>query len=412
VLARRLAGPRWALASWLVTICWLAESRSANPAAFALLAALAALVVATGTGGRTPRALWAGVLTAVAAAFRLDFAIYTFVALAVALLIAAPGVRRRALGAYAAAAGGLTVLVYLPFAIAIGPADLYEALVGHSLKTGSYWSLPFPLSYDRQFRLGHLPHDLKDLLDFYSPALLVAGLAVAVAAFALPALRERRLPDVLPAALAVFGVGGLSYLLSRTDVFHTAPLLVVVAVLLAAVAARRGALGIVAAVVLAALALHGVANRLSALGRPPALSAVHVAVADGAKAPPAEARALERVVAEVQRRVPPGRPISVAPRRADLVRFNAPLVYVLTERENPTHEDFGLQTDARSQASIVAALVKARPGAIVRWTDPISSEREPNKRGQPSGVHTLDAWIAAHYRVSERLYHYDVLVPR
>ena len=48
-------------------------------------------------------------------------------------------------------------------------------------------------------------------------------------------------------------------------------------------------------------------------------------------------------------RVPAGQPIYVAPRRSDLVRFNDPLVYVLTERDNPTPQDFGLQTGAIAQ---------------------------------------------------------------
>jgi len=164
--------------------------------------------------------------------------------------------------------------------------------------------------------------------------------------------------------------------------------------------------------VFAVLVVHGVANRASALFRPPHLSTVHVAVADGAQAPPAEARSIERLVAIVQSRVPPGQPIYVAPRRSDLVRFNDPLIYVLTERDNPTSQDFGLQTSAAGQASLVARLQRVRPPLVVRWTDPISSKPEPNRRGRSSGVDTLDAWLAANYRLQVRLYHYDVLVPR
>jgi hypothetical protein len=49
---------------------------------------------------------------------------------------------------------------------------------------------------------------------------------------------------------------------------------------------------------------------------------------------------------------------------------------------------------------------------IVRWTDPLSSKVEPNKRGRASGVHTVDDYLASEYRLLERLHHYDVLVPR
>jgi hypothetical protein len=102
----------------------------------------------------------------------------------------------------------------------------------------------------------------------------------------------------------------------------------------------------------------------------------------------------------------------VAPARSDLVRFTDPLLYVLAERRNATDRDHGLIAQAGTQRRIVGQLARARPPAIVRWTDPIGSAREPNLRGRPSGVHLLDAWIARNYRLDARLYHYDVLVPR
>jgi hypothetical protein len=128
------------------------------------------------------------------------------------------------------------------------------------------------------------------------------------------------------------------------------------------------------------------------------------------QAPPAEARALERVVSLVDLRVPPGSPIFVAARRSDLVRLNDPLLYVLANRNNPYYEDFGLEAGSRAQRHIVSVLARARPAMVVRWTDPASSAREPNLRGRPTGVQTLDRWIGSHYRLLARLYHYDVLV--
>jgi hypothetical protein len=158
--------------------------------------------------------------------------------------------------------------------------------------------------------------------------------------------------------------------------------------------------------------LHGAWNRASALVRPPAMEAVDVPVADGVEAAPSEARAVEAMVPAVQRRVPPGDPIYVITRRSDLVRVGNPLVYVLTERDNPTRHDFGLDTGAAAQAAIVGTLERVRPRVIVRWTDPISTVREPNLRGQPSGVHTLDHYVARDYRLAERHGYYDILVPR
>ena len=106
-----------------------------------------------------------------------------------------------------------------------------------------------------------------------------------------------------------------------------------------------------------------------------------MAVADGVKEPPGSAQALDRVVPLVQRLVPPGGYIYVAPRRSDLVRLNNPTLYVLTERNNPIDRDFGLQTGPSSQREIVAVLRRVRPRVVIRWTDPTSSQPEPNRRG-------------------------------
>jgi hypothetical protein len=118
------------------------------------------------------------------------------------------------------------------------------------------------------------------------------------------------------------------------------------------------------------------------------------------------------VVADVHARVPPGEPIYVAPRRSDLVTYSNSIVYVLAERDNAARRDFGLLTSASEQATIVDELRAARPRVVVRWTDPLSSKEEPNLRGRPSGSRVLDDYLAMDYRLLERLYHYDVLVPR
>jgi hypothetical protein len=224
--------------------------------------------------------------------------------------------------------------------------------------------------------------------------------------------RTRRLRAVWP-ALGVLGACFFAYLLSRNDEFHAQPLIVLLAILLPMVLLQGPRwITVFASVLLALLVLHGAWNRASALVRPPALETVDVPVAHGAEAPPSEARALEAMVPAVQRRVPPGDPIYVVTRRSDLVRFDNPLVYVLTERDNPTRHDFGLDTGAPAQAAIVATLERVQPRVIVRWTDPISTVREPNLRGTPSDVNTLDDYIASDYRLAERHGYYDILVPR
>jgi hypothetical protein len=392
VLLRRFeVPPRLALLGWLAAVCAMAQPRSANPFPFALLFAL--LAIAT-----VRRPVVAALFIALAAAFRLDFALYGAAAITVMLLVDRDW--KKAIRFWAITAA-VSLLIYAPFLAQIGPARLCTALVGTSLHDRSYWTLSFPISYGGSISLR--PHALKDILDYYQPLLLVIGLGIA--AF----MRRAGL------ALLVLGLGALSYLLSRTDEFHTQPLFVVLAVLLPALAIRKRPRVVVvaAAVVFALMLAEGVANRLSALFRPPAMSEVHVAAADGVEAPPPEARALERVVADVDRLAPsPGDPIYVAPRRSDLVTFSNSIVYVLADRDNAANMDFGLVTSAAEQRAIVDRLRARRPRVIVRWTDPLSSKQEPNLRGRASGSHALDDYLASDYRLLERLYHYDVLVPR
>jgi hypothetical protein len=356
---------------------------------------------------------------------------------ALALGPASSGRRLRAIGVYAGAATALGLLVYLPFLIAVGPAGLYDDLVGASLRERGYWTLPFPLSYDGPLRAwppADLAEDGKDLLGFYAPLVAVAGFVLLLLLGGLRTRAERRVPRGL-AALAVLGGGCLAYLLSRSDEFHATPLIVVLAAALPpaiawawehrATAARdtagnragpgRLAAPVVVAAATAALALllvHGTANRVSALLRPPELAAIDLPVADGAKAPPAEARALARMAEIVGDRVPPGEPIYTITSRSDLVRFNQPLVYLLAGRPNPTRHDYAIQTSAADQRALVGELARARPRAIVRWTSRASTEREPNLRGRPTGVRILDRWVADRYRLLARTGDYEILVPR
>jgi hypothetical protein len=411
LVLRREVDVRWALFGWLAAACAMAQPTSANPFPPALLFGLLAVAVAAGalgSGRVEPRvaAVGAGVLCALAAFWRPDFGGYAAAGVAVALVVRWGW---RSLAPFAGATAAVAVLLYLPYAIAAGPGELLDSIVSRSLRDGSYWRLPFPIGYSGP--LGSA-QDAKDVLEFYVPLLLVIGLLVA-AGFVVASWRRRALSPVL-AGFATFGAGCLLYLLSRTDEFHATPLLVVLAVLLPLVAAGRSVrlLAGAAAAVLALLTLYGVSNRAAALVSPPEYATVHVPVADGVEAAPVDAAALPSVVRLVQSLVPAGRPIYVAPLRSDLVKINDPLLYVLTERPNVTNEDFGLLTSASAQRRIVATLVRTQPGAIVRWRDPISVEREPNRRGTPTGVRLLDGWIDSNYRLRRRVGYYDVLVPR
>lgn len=413
LLVRRQSPLPVALLAWLTVAAAMSQPTSANPFPPALLAALLALlaVVRRQPGGRSAPVV-AGLLVALAAGWRLDFGIYAGAA-ALAAVAGASTARRdrlRAGAALAATAVTATALAYLPFAVAVGPTGLYDALVGDSLRGREHWSLPFPLPWDGA---------IKDGLENAVPLLLVAGLGLAAAMCAVRLAREQRLSPLSAGAL-VLATGSLLYLLSRPDEFHTAPLIVSLALLIPATSAWAGrhpggGLRAAAAALLAILALvaaDAASHRVTALVRPPALATIDVAVADGAKAPPGEARAIEWMVDTVQRLVPPGGAIYAVTRRSDLVRFNQPLIYVLAQRRNPTDRDFGLLAQPAGQRRTIRALERARPQAIVRWTDPISVEREPNLRGEPSGSRALDRWLDRNYSLHGSRGYYEVLVPR
>ncbi len=424
LVARRHAPWPLALAGWLAAACAMAQPTSATPLAPALFAAVAAVAVASREEAGRFAPAGAGALVGLAAAWRLDFGLYAAGAVVIAALLRPEPARERARFAAVSAATATVVgaLAYLPFAIAIGPADLYTEVLGRALDDRDYWTLPFPLGFDGDLTAwppGEAAASLKDVLDFYVPLLVCAGAALAALAMLLRARREGP-PSPAIGGLSVLTVGCLLYLLSRTDEFHAAPLLVVLCAALPGVAAwglrERGRparlLGTAAAGVLALLVLSGAANRLSALFDPPTLAAIDLPAADGARAPPDEAAALRRMVAAVERVTAAGQPIYTITRRSDLVRFNQPLVYVLADRPNASRADYDLQTQPADQRRLVRELRAAAPAAIVRWTDPASTVREPNLRGRPSGSRELDRWVAAEYRLVAQAGDYQVLAPR
>ena len=168
---------------------------------------------------------------------------------------------------------------------------------------------------------------------------------------------------------------------------------------------------LVPAVALGLILLAGMANRASALLLPPELEPVRLAGVPGIRVPPGEAAALPALVAAVQRQVPEGEPVYVAPRRSNLVTLTDPLLHFLVRRPNVLRRDALLQARPEEQERIVAALERERP-LVIRWLAPVSSRPEPNERGRPSGSRALDEYLESAYESDARYGPYEILVPR
>jgi hypothetical protein len=431
-LARRHAPVGLSLAVWLAAACAMAFPSSPHPFPIALALVLGALLAVE------RRPLLAGLLIGLCAVWRLEFAAYAGLAIALAHAYAegAPRERLVRFARFAGAATGAALLLYAPVVLSAGVGRSWELLVEYPLfDFGDYQSLPFPFDYDGPLNTssigGFISDSVENLIHFYLPLALLIGLAGGLLAL-VPRLRR---VDPWPVATGVFALGMAHYLLVRVDIFHTAPLAVMVAVLgawaLAAVRDGRGsdagpAPGVGAAVRLrrpaalagAALAAFGFAWALAegvdrrVRGVEEDTVAIDLPVADGVRARPMRALAVERAARYVQAHVPAGEPIYVATLRSDLVTSGNPLFYMLAERRNPTRYDIaapGVVTSAPVQREIVRDLERARPRLVVRWIAPITAEHEPNRAGESSGVRILDQYIEGKYRQVARLGYYVML---
>jgi hypothetical protein len=401
-LARRRAGRGPALAAWLVAACAMAWPSGPHPFPVALACALGALLALES------RPALAGAPAGLCAAWRIEFAVFLVAGAAAGLA------DRRALRLLAAAA--LTALaLYAPVVAAAGLRPAWNLLVDYPLTDfRDYQALPFPLRYDGPLNTsslrGFATDSLEPLLLFHLPLVLVAGLAAGLAS-----LRDRR---PLTVATAVLAVGMLGYLLVRADAFHTAPLAVLVAILGAwALGGPRAGWRIVplavCAVALAYGAVEGLDRRRLVVRE--ATVPLALPVADGVRVPPRQAAELEAAVRAVQRLVPPGRPVYVTGRRADIVTSGHPLLNVLAGRPNPTRYDIaapGVVTSATVQREIVAALERTRTPVVVRWTAPVTAAQEPNAAGRSSGVRLLDAYLARRYAPARRVGAFVLLTRR
>jgi hypothetical protein len=381
---RRRAGTGWALGAWVAVAGAMAWPSGPGPNAPALALALGALLAAR----RAP--LGAGALAGLAIAFRPEIGVAAAVG-------AALEARRAGAARVGLAAVAVTVVALAPFAIVAG-GDMADQVLGFA-SVQDLQRLPFPLDYDGGV-------DPNKLLEFYLPAILVAGSAL-WAAWAL----ARRDGFALAALIAV----GLAYLLARTDEFHLVPLSVVLAIAVACAAGRepQAPLRAALATVLALVAIHGLERRAGQALHPPALAAIPAAAADGVRTSPADAAALRALIPYVRARAPGGAPVLVAPPRYDRVRIGDPMLNVLLDRPNPTRYDVvqpGVVTTAKVQREMARDL-RGTP-VVVRWLSALAREREPNGSGRSSGVFVLDRAIARGYRPAARFGDYLVLVRR
>ncbi|HEX3278220.1 MAG TPA: hypothetical protein VHR40_06840 [Thermoleophilaceae bacterium] len=386
-LVRRDAPEPLALGAWLTVAAAMAFPSIPHPNPTALALGFGALLLAE------RRPALAGALAGLAAVFRLD--------LGLAAIAGAALQSGRRGAARVAVAGAAVGGVLMAPVIAVDPGAFWDQTIGFALDEQRLQRLPLPGAWHGGF-------EPNKILEFYTPYLLLGA-----AALWLATAIARRLPLRLwaPAPLAAAGV---VYLLARADVYHLVPLAAVVPILLATAAAKERQ-KVVAVVLVGAMALIG----LQALDRkriqwldPPPLATIHVDVADGVKAPTAEANALTELTRYVRARVPKGQPIFVANPRFDLVRVGNPLVYVIVQRPNPTRYDVmqpGVVTTAPVQREMIADLERARPRLVIRWLSPVADQAEDNGAGSSSGVRLLDRYLTRTYAPERRFGDYLVL---
>jgi hypothetical protein len=369
LVRRETVNDRWALGAWAGVTAALAWPLTPGPNAPALALALGSLLVARKRRG------WAGILAGLAFLFRPEIGI------AAALGAWILDGRRSWTPVLSAAA--VALLGLLPFLV-VSPGDLLSQTFGFAL-TQHLQQLPFPLA----------PHttDPNKVLERTFPALLVL-FTVVWGAVVLP---RRRGGALLPLMLV-----GLAYLLARTDEFHLVPLAAVLAIALAAGAARedRLVLKVALGAGLALIVLHGLDRQLGKLDDASTMVAVDLPALDGVRTTPEDAHALADLALAVRHRSKPGDPLLSAPPRYDRVRVGDTLLYVVLDRTNPTRYDVvqpGVVTTAKVQREMRADLERTKTKLIVRWLAPVARQPEDNGSGKSSGVTLLDDYINSHY---------------
>jgi hypothetical protein len=372
LVRRETTNDRWALAAWAGVAAAMAWPLSPGPNAPAIALAFGALLA-----GRRHSGL-AGGLAGLAFLFRPE------IGAAAALGAWILGGRTHAGRRLWLVGGGVVLAGLLPFLV-VAPGEFLSQTFGFAGQQ-HLQHLPFPLA----------PHtkDPNKILERDFPALLVLftalwGIAV------LP--RRRRALAIVPLLVV-----GLAYLLARTDEFHLIPLAAVLAVALAAGAAREVRRGwkIALAVGLGLIVLHGFDRQLGKLTDGTNMAGIDVPTASGARTTSADAHALEELATAVARRSEPGTYLLSAPPRYDRVRVGDTLLYTLLDRANPTRYDVvqpGVVTTAKVQREMRDDLERTRTPLVVRWLALAATMVEDNGSGDSSGVTLLDDYINSRY---------------
>ena len=143
---------------------------------------------------------------------------------------------------------------------------------------------------------------------------------------------------------------------------------------------------------------HGLLNRASALVRTPTWAPLDLAVADGVRAPPVEARALPRSWPRCRARA--GGRADYATAGARLGGFNNPLLYVLAERHNVLTATSACSPAGRPAPDRGRAAAQAAAG-VVRWADPCTLARAQRGRAPQRLAHPRPLPVRR-YRVLQR----------
>jgi hypothetical protein len=384
LVRRETTNDRWALAAWAGVTAAMAWPLSPGPNAPAIALALGALLAARRHAGL------AGGLAGLAFLFRPEIGVAAALG---AWLLAGRDARRLWLVAGAVALAGM-----LPFLV-VSPGDFLSQTFGFA-GDQRLQRLPFPLAPRTS--------DPNKVLERDFPALLVLFTVL----WAIAVLPRRRGLALLPLVVV-----GLAYLLARTDEFHLIPLAAVLAIALAAGAARepRMAWKVVLGAGVAVIALHGLDRELAKVTDGTNMAGIDLETAGGARTTQQDAHALEALDEAVARRTRPGSYLLSAPPRYDRVRVGHTLLYTLLDRRNPTRYDVvqpGVVTTAEVQREMRDDLERTRTPLVVRWVAPAATMVEDNGSGESSGVRILDDYINARYARAGRYGDYVLLARR
>ena len=407
--------------------------------------------------GDWKRAFWPALLVGTVPLWRLDFGLYALVGFglaAAALAAIAVSTRRRAaasvdngfaehqtssLPAFLAGFALPTVVGLAVLLVVVPPGALFDCLVKLVFRTGKMMRLPIPAPAGNPLLLLAGPSGMKAFaVGLVNAApLYLAGLVLAAAlctwVTALRATVRNRVgtPGISVAATALLAAcfGLAAYAIWRADHTHAWPVLMMAAAFLPATFAavgslrrhRRGALRALGAAWLiltvgyyAVFLTLGVAD--AARRFTPSLRALHMsrptptATDRGRRGPQLTP---DMVIEYVREHVPPDAPLFSALPSHGRALGNDVTLYFLSRRRPSTYWytfNPGVTTTAPVQSRIARDLERSGTPLVVVWRVPFPVE--PNASSRSSGVHILDAYLAANYRAARDIGQYRVLTRR